>query len=124
KSNTNAGNLGWQDEQKLGTSNDDVEYDEMTGFYNFLGGEFDEFNNWNIHGLPDAYVVGALYANKWNSDQQSLNSSYKYNRLGTYNVDNLFMKNILPESTQLTNQTTTSNSLLQRHGITLRYDWK
>ncbi|HEY1871572.1 MAG TPA: carboxypeptidase regulatory-like domain-containing protein, partial [Chitinophagaceae bacterium] len=83
KSNTDAGSLGWEDRNKLGIDND-IEYDEISGYYQSFGTN-DDFSNWGLQGLPDAYSGGGLYSNKWNEEKDKVNLSYSYNRLGTTN---------------------------------------
>jgi hypothetical protein len=53
RSNVNAGSLNWEDRQKIGLEND-AEFDELSGYYFSFGGS-DDFNDWNLRGLPDAW---------------------------------------------------------------------
>ena len=80
KSNINTGSLGWEDRDKLGIEND-YEYDEISGFYFSYGDGENDFNDWSLRGIPNAYTVGALYGDKWNEEKDKLNVSYLYNRL-------------------------------------------
>lgn len=122
RTNTNAGSLNWEDRQKLGIEND-FEYDELSGFYFSFGGG-DDFSDWNLRGLPDAYTAGALFSNKWNSDIHNVNISYRYNRLGTTNVGTTLTQNILPTGLTYSNRYTNKNALNQQHAITGKYEWK
>ena len=122
KSTTNAGNISWQDRRKLGIENDDYEYDEVGGFF-YSFSEGDEFSQWNLRGLPDAYTAGGVYINKWNAEHQTLNASYLYNRLGTDNESHLFTKSILPDSVLYTRKDTKGYSLLQQHAPVFKYVW-
>jgi len=122
KSNTTTGSLNWEDQRKLGLDND-FEFDEAGGFYVSFGTS-DEFNNWTLRGLPDAYTAGGLFSNKWAGDQQSVNGSYRYNRLGTKNIGSSVTQNILPDTLFYTNQYTTSQNLNQQHAVNGKWEWK
>src|SRR5215211_1773113 len=74
KSNTNTGSLNWEDRRRLGLEND-FEYDELSGYYFSFGSGDDDFNDWSLRGLPDAYTAGGLYINKWNNERQNINGS-------------------------------------------------
>jgi hypothetical protein len=122
KTNINAGSLSWEDRQKLGIEND-MEFDELSGFYYSFGGN-DDFNDWNLRGLPDAYTAGALYSDKWNADRQGVNLSYRINSLNTTNEGSTFTQNIRPSDLNFTNRFTKKDALNQQHAVNLKYDWK
>ncbi|HEX2534090.1 MAG TPA: carboxypeptidase-like regulatory domain-containing protein, partial [Chitinophagaceae bacterium] len=84
KSSTSTGSLNWEERRQMGIEND-MEYDEISGYY-FSFGNDDGFNDWSLRGLPNSYTAGGLYINRWDADKKALNSSYRYNRLGTENV--------------------------------------
>ncbi len=122
RTNINAGSLNWEDRQKLGIEND-AEYDELSGYYfSFSGG--DDFNDWNLRGLPDAYTAGALFSNKWNADKSNINLSYRFNSLGTTNIGTTLTQNILPTGLNYSNKYSTKNALNQQHSINGKYEWK
>lgn len=122
KTNVNTGSLNWEDRQKLGMEND-FEYDELSGYYFSFGGA-DDFNDWNLRGLPEATTLGTLFANKWNNDKQNLNASYRFNRLGTTNVGTTFTQNILRTGLIYSNRYSTKNALNQQHAVNFKYEWK
>lgn len=122
RTNINTGSLNWEDRGKLGIEND-LEYDELSGYY-FSFGSGDEFNDWNLRGLPDAWTGGALFSNKWNSDKQNVNISYRYNRLGTTNIGTTLTQNILPSGITYSNKYTTKNGLNQQHAVNGKYEVK
>ncbi|MCX6319190.1 MAG: outer membrane beta-barrel protein [Bacteroidetes bacterium] len=122
RTNVNAGSLNWEDRQKLGIEND-YEYDELSGYYFSFGGN-DEFNDWNLRGLPDAWTAGALYSDKWKEDKNNLNLSYRYNRLRTTNTGTLLTQNILPGGLTYSNRYTGKNALNQQHAGNFKYEWK
>jgi len=122
KSNTNTGSLGWEERNKLGIDND-FEYDEIGGYY-FSFGTNDDFNDWGLQGLPDAYSAGSLYSNKWGEEKNKLNLSYTYNRLGTTNEGSTLKQNLLPDTTFYNNENANTKGLKQQHVFTGKYEWK
>ncbi len=122
KTNINAGSLSWEDKQKLGIEND-LEFDELSGYYFSFGGN-DEFNDWNLRGLPDAYTAGGLYTDKWNADRQNVNISYRYNSLNTTNEGSTFIQNIRPSGLNYNDRFTKKDALNQQHAVNLKYEWK
>jgi hypothetical protein len=60
KSNTSTGSLNWEDQRRLGMN--DFEFDELSGYFMFSGGEDETFNSWNLQGMPDAYTAGGLFS--------------------------------------------------------------
>lgn len=123
KSTTSSGNISWEDQNKLGIDNFDTQYDDVTGnFYSFYQG--DEFSDWNLRGLPNAYILGGLYINKWDNERQTINGSIKYNYLGTDNQSSTFTKSILPDSVLITQKQTGGYGLLEQYAPNLKYEWK
>lgn len=122
KTNINAGSLNWEDKQKLGIEND-MEFDELSGYYFSFGGN-DEFNDWNLRGLPDAYTAGGLFTDKWNADRQNVNISYRYNSLNTTNEGSTFIQNIRPSGLNFNDRFTKKDALNRQHAINLKYEWK
>lgn len=122
KSTINTGSLNWDDRQKLGIE-EDIEYDEISGYY-FSFGESDEFSNWSLRGLPNSYSGGGLFINKWNEDKQTVNGSYRYNRLSTDNINSTFTQNILPTTVNYRNKFSNSIGFNQQHAVNGKYEWK
>lgn len=123
KSNTNTGNLGWEDRNKLGIE-EDYEYDEISGYYFSYGDGDNEFNDWNLKGLPNAYTVGALFGNKWLEDKNKLNLSYLYNRLGTTNTTRIQSQTLLEDTTFSNNSISRSKGLSEQHALRGKYEWQ
>ena len=122
RTNVNAGSLNWEDRQKLGIEND-YEYDELSGYYFSFGGS-DDFNDWSLRGLPDAYTAGTLFSNKWKEDKNIVNLSYRFNSLGTTNKGTTLTQNILPSGLTYSNRYTAKEGLNQQHAINGKYEWK
>lgn len=122
KSVINTGSLNWEDRQKLGMEND-MEYDEIGGFYYSFGTD-DGFNDWSLRGLPESYTAGALYSNKWSQDKHGINTSYRFNRLATNNVQENATQILRTNSVDYRNTFTNSNGLNQQHAVNGKYEWK
>jgi hypothetical protein len=122
KTNVSTGSLNWEDREKLGIEND-FEYDELSGYYFSFGGN-DEFNDWNLRGLPEAYTAGVLYSNKWNADRNNFNTSYRFNRLSTINNGSTLTQNILDTGISFSNNSSIRRGLNQVHVVNLKYEWK
>ncbi len=122
KTNLNTGSLTYEDRNKLGME-EDLEYDEINGYYYSMGNS-DEFNDWSLRGLPEAYTAGGLFSNKWNSDKHNVNGSYRFNRLATNNINSTRSQTILPNGSLFNNNLTKSNGLNQQHALNGKYEWK
>jgi hypothetical protein len=122
KSDISTGSLNWEDRQKLGIE-ENYEYDEISGYY-YSFGSSDEFNDWSLKGLPHSYTAGGLYANKWNADKNSINGSYRYNRLATNNEASTLTQNILSNSVTYRNKYQNTKGLVQQHAGNAKYEWK
>ncbi len=120
-SDINTGSLNWEDRQKLGMEND-MQYDEIGGYYYSFGNN-DEFSDWSLRGLPHAYTAGGLFSNKWNADKQNINTSYRYNRLNTENVQSSFTQSTFPFLSN-TNKYVTSTGANEQHAVNGKYEWK
>lgn len=122
KSTISTGSLNWDDRRQLGLEGD-IEYDEISGNYFIFGGG-DEFGEGNLRGLPNSYSAGGLYINKWNADKHSINTSYRYNRLATENINSTLSQTILTNGSIFNDKRVTTNALNQQHAINGRYEWK
>ena len=122
KSRLSTGSLNWEERQKLGME-EDMEYDEISGFYMFAGTD-DGFNDWNLRGLPDSYTGGGLFSNKWNGDKQNVNLSYRYNRLGTDNTGATLTQYLRTGTVDYRNVSTRTHNLNEQHQANAKYEWK
>jgi hypothetical protein len=121
-SSTTTGSLNWDDRNKLGMDND-YEYDELSGMYSH-NNEADEFSDYNFRGLPESVTAGGLYINKWNAEKESINTSYRYNRLRSISETSTFTQNILQDSVYYTNQEVKGQSRTNQHALNGKYEWK
>ncbi len=121
KSDINTGSLNWEDRQKIGMEQD-MDYDEIGGFY-YSFGTSDEFSEWSLRGLPNAYTAGGLFSDKWKEDKQNVNVSYRYNRLTTDNDQSNITQNLYP-SISYRNRFTKSIGFNEQHAVNGKYEWK
>ncbi|MDB5136226.1 MAG: TonB-dependent receptor [Mucilaginibacter sp.] len=78
--------LGWEDNQKYGSS-ENVQFGDAGEIYitGSNGDDLDSFNGqYNGQGLPVARTGGLHYDSKWNNDKESINTNYK---IGSINID-------------------------------------
>ncbi len=92
--------LGWEDNQKYGSS-ENVQFGDSGEIYITGGGgdDLDSFDGrYNGQGIPLARTGGMHYDTKWNNDKESINANYK---IGSINVDgtsNNLTQNNLPDT--------------------------
>lgn len=122
KSTISTGSLNWNDQRQLGIEND-MEYDEISGYY-FSFGSNDEFSDGNLRGLPNSYTAGGLFINKWNEDRQGVNTSYRYNRLGTENLSSTLTQTILSNGSIINDRRVNTNAINEQHALNGKYEWK
>jgi hypothetical protein len=122
KTNLNTGSLTYEDRNKLGME-EDLEYDEINGYY-YSFSNSDEFNDYSLRGLPEAYTAGGLFSNKWDYDKHNVNGSYRFNRLATNNINSTRSQTLLPGSSFYSNNLTKSRGLNQQHALNAKYEWK
>ncbi len=85
--NTGKTGLGWEDNQKYGSIDGNVEFDDGTITISSNGDndDLDSFNGgYGGQGLPLAITGGLHYDTRWDNDKQSLNANYK---IGTITID-------------------------------------
>ncbi len=101
--------LSWQDNNKLGTGNDNMQMgDDGSIWFSYGGGDEMESGNYYGEGIPRAITGGAHYDNKWNNDKETINTNYKLGALGIKTTKNTISQNNLPDG--IINTTTDENS--------------
>ncbi|WP_158559210.1 outer membrane beta-barrel protein [Deminuibacter soli] len=117
-SNTGTSGLGWRDRDNYGSGRDNMEYDDVSGFY-YSSGSGDPLDSWNGSyndaGLPLVQNGGLHYNNKWNDDKQSVNLNYKLSKLMVDNLETNNSKNILPGNVNYSNSRTSSAHSMTRN---------
>jgi len=101
--------LSWQDNNKLGAGNDNMQMgDDGSMWFSYGGGDELESGSYYGEGVPRAITGGAHYDNKWNSDKETINTNYKLGALGIKTIKNTISQNNLPDG--IINTTTDETS--------------
>jgi outer membrane receptor protein involved in Fe transport len=116
--------LGWQDNQKYGTS-DNISFGDDGGIY-ITGGSgdgLDSFNGqYNGQGTPLARNGGVHYDDKWDNDKESINANYKIGSLEVDGTNNTITQNPIGPINGVSNQT--FNNFMFRQKLDLTYQVK
>lgn len=120
-SNTGTTGLNWQDNATYG-SGEQMEYDADMGYMMFSGN--DDNVDYNGQGLPKSWAGAVNYANKFNADKQSINGSYRFNKLNTEGLSNTLSQSILPDTTFFTKETNNNATSKLRHSANATYDFQ
>jgi len=94
--------LGWDDSQKYGGGNTNVEFGDdgsVSVYFNGDNGDgLDSFSGqYNGQGIPLARTGGLHYDTKWNKDKESLNSNYKIGSIAVDGTENTLSQNNTPQ---------------------------
>ena len=95
-SSTGKTGLDWSEQEKFGEALD-MQLSDDGGIYT-TGGN-DEFgSSFRGQGIPRSWSTGINYGNKFNSDKQTVNGSYRYNKLINEGDAATFSQFILPDT--------------------------
>jgi len=124
-SSTGKTGLNWNERGSYGGESGTPEYNDDFGGFIFFGGG-DEFENPNFYGqgIPKSWSTGINYSNKFNEDKQSLNGSYRYNKINTLGSGNTFSQSILPDTSFFNRENGSTFNSRQRHSLNETYDWQ
>lgn len=97
-SSTGKTGLDWGEQEKFGEGLD-MQMSDDGGIY-IDGGGRDEFSqpSFRGQGIPRSWSTGINYGNKYNDDKQTLNGSYRYNKLLNEGESNSYSQFILPDT--------------------------
>jgi hypothetical protein len=126
-SNNGKTGLGWQDNQKYGSSDNVTVMDN--GGIMISGNSGDDLDSWNGNyngkGIPIAMNSGIHYDTKWNkSDKESLNTNYKIGTLTVDGTDNTLSQNNLATTTINTADAQTYHNYMFRNKLDVTYQNK
>lgn len=123
-SSTGKTGLDWTENNQYGSGSDGFEYDEDNGFF-FNQEDNDDLSNSSYYGegLPKSWAAGLNYSNKFNDQKQSLNGSYRYNKLNTEGAGNNLSQQITANNIFTTNESGNTFSSKERNSINGTYDW-
>ncbi|WP_147204338.1 outer membrane beta-barrel protein [Segetibacter aerophilus] len=97
-SSTGKTGLDWGEQEKFGEGLD-MQMSDDGGIY-IDGGGRDEFSQSSFRGqgIPRSWSTGINYGNKFNDDKQTINGSYRYNKILNEGSSNTFSQFILPDT--------------------------
>jgi len=117
--------LSWQDNNKLGTSGDNMQMsDDGSMWFSYGGGDELEGGSYYGEGIPKAITGGAHYDNKWNDDKETINTNYKLGALGIKTTKNTISQNNLPDGIINTNTDENSDRNIFRQKLDATYTIK
>ncbi|MFD2597805.1 outer membrane beta-barrel protein [Sphingobacterium corticis] len=121
-SNNGTVSLGWEEEEKFGLGDDQMQVSEDGSMY-FFGTGGDEFSYWNGRGRPQALNTGLSYMDKFGKNGNKINLNYKFGRIENNEITEGISQTNLPNG--VFNQSSLSNNNVenQRHRFNGRYDW-
>ena len=124
-SSTGKTGLNWEERDKFGASSS-MEYNADGGYFYSSGGgdEFDSYGSFYGEGIPTSWSAGTHYSNKYNGDKQTLNGSYRYNKLNTEGGGTTLTQSILPENQFFTLEQRESFTTKQRHSANGTFEWQ
>ncbi|MBE8713267.1 outer membrane beta-barrel protein [Sphingobacterium hungaricum] len=115
-------NLDWEESEKFGTSDMDVQVnDDGSTNFSYTG---DEFSYWDGRGMPRAISTGLTYLDNWNENKHKLNLSYKFGRIENDGISGSISQNNLEGGVLNSNTSSTNYTDNQRHRVNAKYDWK
>ena len=125
-SNDGKTGLGWQDSQKLGASNNNIQEGDGFIMLNSSGDDLDSFDgNYGGKGIPRVVSSGLHYDSKWNSDKESINANFKSATLTVDGTDNTLSQNNLPSGGVInTNSNQNFHNYMFRNKLDLTYQVK
>ncbi len=123
-SSTGKTGLNWDEREKFGASSN-MQYDADGGYFYSSGGgdEFDSYGSFYGEGLPTSWSAGLQYSNKFNTDKQNVNGSYRYNKLNTEGGGSTLAQSILPDRQLFNREQRESFTTKQRHSANGTYEW-
>jgi len=118
--------LGWNDQDKYGSSSSMQFDDDGSGYFIIGGGDdLDSFDGrYNGQGIPVARSGGMHFDNKWNGDKQSINTNYKVGFLKVEGDRNTLSQNNLTNGIINSNSNQSFNNDLFRQKLDATYEVK
>ncbi len=102
-SNTGRNNLGYSDNDRLGTSSLTTVVLDDGSSYQTSGGDALDQSNYSGVGFPSARTGGAHYDTKFNSDKSTINTNYRVGALSLTTILNSLEERNLPGNSQIIN---------------------
>jgi len=126
-SNTDKVGLGWQDNNKYGSS--ELITDEDGNTYSIRGADDDNIGDWggsyNGQGYPKVWTGGIHYADKWKEDKNHVVANYRFGRQQIEAGGNTYTQYMLPGDTaNLSYMSQNKFNKSDRHGADVMYEAK
>ncbi len=123
-SSTGKTGLNWDERGSYGEADNGTEFNDDFGGFVFFGNNDDEFSNDSYYGqgLPKSWAGGLNFANKYNDDKQSLNGSYRFNKITSVGNGNSFSQSILPDSLFYNTESARTFNSRWRHSLSSIYE--
>lgn len=118
-SNTGMLNLNWDDQEKYGGDNDNMQVSDDGSTIMYFGGGGNRSD-----GIPTNWNAGFHYSNKFNADQYSLNSGYKFVKINAPAYIRTNSIQYTPDSTWRNNSVNNNFSSDIRHRMNLMIEDK
>ncbi|MDQ6815197.1 MAG: outer membrane beta-barrel family protein, partial [Bacteroidota bacterium] len=96
-SSTGKTGLDWGEQEKFGEGLD-MQLSDDGGIYITSGGDELNQSSFRGQGIPRSWSTGINYGNKFNNDKQTVNGSYRYNKLMNEGDANTYSQFILPDT--------------------------
>ena len=113
-SNTGKLNLDWNDQDKYGQSNININInDDGTTNYDWNGDSY----NWVNGGTPTNWNLGLQYNDKFNEDKQGVNLGYRLVKINTPANQQTYSSNYTPDSSWKTNSFRNNYSTVLKQAI-------
>src|SRR6478736_7871213 len=123
-SSTGKTGLNWDERGNYGEANSGPEYNDDFGGFVFMGDNSDEFSGDNYYGsgIPKAWAAGLNFGNKYNDDKQSLNGSYRFNKITSSGSGNTLSQSLLPDSLFYNTEKARTINSRWRHSVSAVYE--
>lgn len=117
--------LSWDENNQYGGSSGPEFNDDFGGFF-FFNGNNDEFDNESYYGegIPKSWAGGVNYSNKFDDDKQTLNGSYRFNKISSTGSGNTFSQSLLPDSSFFNRDNGFTFNSRQRHSLNGTYEYQ
>lgn len=120
--------LGFEDGQKYGATDGNVQMTD-DGFMMFSSsGSGDGMDSWSGtyrgNGVPNALNMGASYSDKFKGDKHKLNVNYRRGQMDVENNSTNFSQNNLPELASIQQSAGFNANETKSHNANMRYDLK
>jgi outer membrane receptor protein involved in Fe transport len=86
------------------------------------GDDFGGVGSFYGEGLPKAWMGGASYSDKWNSDKNNIVGAYRYQKLNTSGDNTQFSQNIISDTQYLSNEASKNWSSKWRQSGNMKTD--